>query len=321
MTTTQRLERPAPANLDQRTRESIEVYGRISRVGEEATRRVLDAPVPALVVQNLPFVTMAGLFLEGSMRPSGIARATGLSSGGVSALLERLENAGLLSRGPGQVPGDRRGVVVRLTDDGEATMDIVASLVSEFVERLFRDLRPLIELRARRGAIRPAAPLLPPLRVPDQGSAGGVPVGPRREDVFVFLCLVQLGERVGRARWARMDDLRSLPGNVPLLAIIALFIHDALRPSEIATMTGLTSGGVSDLLERMEAGGFITRSHGHVADDRRAVTVRLTAKGRAAMLVEIDLLNDAVDRFLDEIAATIDHRARGVEGRAGAATG
>ena len=50
------------------------------------------------------------LFLKGVSTPSELARHTGLTSGATTAMLDRLENAGLIERQPN--PDDRRGTLI-----------------------------------------------------------------------------------------------------------------------------------------------------------------------------------------------------------------
>ena len=50
------------------------------------------------------------LFLKGIATPSELARHTGLTSGATTAMLDRLEKAGLIERRPN--PDDRRGTLV-----------------------------------------------------------------------------------------------------------------------------------------------------------------------------------------------------------------
>jgi DNA-binding MarR family transcriptional regulator len=50
------------------------------------------------------------LFLKGTATPSELARQTGLTSGAATAMLDRLERAGLIERRPN--PDDRRGTLV-----------------------------------------------------------------------------------------------------------------------------------------------------------------------------------------------------------------
>lgn len=50
------------------------------------------------------------LFLKGVATPSELARHTGLTSGATTAMLDRLEKAGLIERKPN--PDDRRGTLI-----------------------------------------------------------------------------------------------------------------------------------------------------------------------------------------------------------------
>lgn len=50
------------------------------------------------------------LFLKSVSTPSELARQTGLTSGATTAMLDRLEKAGLIERRPN--PGDRRGTLI-----------------------------------------------------------------------------------------------------------------------------------------------------------------------------------------------------------------
>ena len=50
------------------------------------------------------------LFLKGFSTPSELARHTGLTSGATTAMLDRLEKAGLIERQPN--PDDRRGTLI-----------------------------------------------------------------------------------------------------------------------------------------------------------------------------------------------------------------
>lgn len=51
----------------------------------------------------------------------------------------------------------------------------------------------------------------------------------------------------------------------------------SLTCSEIAEKTLITKGGITGILDRLEARGLVKRIHSR--DDRRSVTVRLSAKG------------------------------------------
>jgi DNA-binding MarR family transcriptional regulator len=87
-----------------------------------ATRRLEEiAPDPELV-QNSPFITLAVLGREGPQRPTELQDRTGLSSGGMTKALQRLEDVGLLHREPGADPDDGRVVEVSLTPSGHRTL-------------------------------------------------------------------------------------------------------------------------------------------------------------------------------------------------------
>jgi DNA-binding MarR family transcriptional regulator len=56
------------------------------------------------------------LFLKGIATPSELARHTGLTSGATTAMLDRLEKAGLIERRPN--PDDRRGTLITPAKSG-----------------------------------------------------------------------------------------------------------------------------------------------------------------------------------------------------------
>ncbi|WKZ46287.1 MAG: MarR family transcriptional regulator [Anaerolineales bacterium] len=58
------------------------------------------------------------LYQKGIATPSELARFTGLTSGATTALLDRLERAGLIERRPN--PNDRRGTLIAPTEGSSA---------------------------------------------------------------------------------------------------------------------------------------------------------------------------------------------------------
>lgn len=60
------------------------------------------------------------LFLNGQAAPTELARHTGLTSGATTAMLDRLEKAGLIERRPN--PDDRRGMLVTPAESAAAKM-------------------------------------------------------------------------------------------------------------------------------------------------------------------------------------------------------
>ena len=71
------------------------------------------------LVRNDNVAVIAELWVTGPRRPAEIQLLTGLTSGGVTKLLDRMEELGVVERTFGMVPGDRRAILVSLTPLGE----------------------------------------------------------------------------------------------------------------------------------------------------------------------------------------------------------
>jgi DNA-binding HxlR family transcriptional regulator len=100
-----------------------------------------------------------------------------------------------------------------------------------------------------------------------------------------------------------------LNGNGPIAVLFALDLEGPKRPTELQEITGLTSGGVSKLLDRMEALGLVTREFGAIAEDRRGALVRLTPRGRRTSRK----IGNAVGDALAELRVQIKELGRLVE--------
>jgi DNA-binding MarR family transcriptional regulator len=83
-----------------------------------------------------------------------------------------------------------------------------------------------------------------------------------------------------------------LMGNTPLRVLCLLDLDGPTRPSAISEVVGLTSGGMTKLLDRLEAAGLIERSYGVIAADHRGVSVALTGEGRRTIRVAAEALID-----------------------------
>lgn len=71
-----------------------------------------------------------------------------------------------------------------------------------------------------------------------------------------------------------------LTGNAEVIVITHLDARGQLQPSDIVSLTGMTSGGVTNLLDRLEKNGFIRREYGTMKGDRRVSVLSLTPLGR-----------------------------------------
>ena len=76
--------------------------------------------------------------------------------------------------------------------------------------------------------------------------------------------------RLGRAVHDAITDRvgSDLAGNPDVFVICSLHLRGPLRPSDIVDGIGMTSGGVTKLIDRLEQNGYIRREFGAVASDR-----------------------------------------------------
>lgn len=129
-------ELPAATPTAEAAPTALEQLERFARLGMdfEATMAARGAHEPTPVKAML--VLCAAAPPDGT-RPRDLLELTDLSSGGITMLLDRLEDAGLIQRTTGQAP-DRRAVRVTLTDLGRR----------ELHDRLTRAVRHLAQIRS-----------------------------------------------------------------------------------------------------------------------------------------------------------------------------
>jgi len=133
------------------------VIGRLNEAASLISRERLAPVFARFGLQQGEFDVLATLRRSGkpfALTPTDLYEATMVTSGAMTARLDRLEKAGLTERAPH--PSDRRGVVVALTEKGLALTDealaahvanehdILAGLTREERETLARLLGKLI---------------------------------------------------------------------------------------------------------------------------------------------------------------------------------
>lgn len=99
------------------------VTGRIIRLSAIFQAAFAEAYAP-LGINESDFGVLATLRRAGDpfeLTPTMLARNMMMTSGGMTATLDRVERKGLISRAPN--PADRRGSLVRLTDEGRRVID------------------------------------------------------------------------------------------------------------------------------------------------------------------------------------------------------
>lgn len=101
----------------------------------------------ALEGANAPPLSAAGfqallaLYADAPNQPSALARTTGIPATGFTPVLDRLQELGLVTRR--SHPDDRRGVLIHLTDAGEALRGTLVPLAQQLNDRLWQAITSL----------------------------------------------------------------------------------------------------------------------------------------------------------------------------------
>ena len=121
---------------------AMAVFGRIYRLarmsGDHVERAYADYGIGRAEFDVLATLRRSGAPFQ--LSPGVLAESMMLSSGGTTARLDRLEKAGLVERIPS--PGDRRSVLVRLTDQGREIIDGAVAAGLEEQRRLLSHMTP-----------------------------------------------------------------------------------------------------------------------------------------------------------------------------------
>jgi DNA-binding MarR family transcriptional regulator len=215
---------------------------------------LVDDVVGAGSSGNAEVQVLTALVETPALRPRDIMELTGLSRAGVAALVSRLEEIGLVERHHGK--RDRRTVLTSLTRAGRRRLaELDTALEWHYVES-----RPLVEE-------------IVTLLCGDQASSA-------KRDVSETAMMV--AGRMGAAGApydSQLADEVGLVNAKSRIALTALLADGPLRPGELADVLELTSGGLTYLVNQLEADGLVERSYGLLAEDRRAVVISLTERG------------------------------------------
>jgi DNA-binding MarR family transcriptional regulator len=215
---------------------------------------LVDDVVGAGSSGNAEVQVLTALVETPALRPRDIMELTGLSRAGVAALVSRLEEIGLVERRHGK--RDRRTVLTSLTRAGRRRLaELDTALELHFVES--------------RSIVAEIVALL-----------GGDQASPVKRDVSETALMV--AGRMGAAGApydSQLADEVSLVNAKSRIALAALLADGPLRPGELADVLELTSGGLTYLVNQLEADGLVERSYGLLVEDRRAVVIALTERG------------------------------------------
>lgn len=242
----------------------------VNRIGIRSTSRLVDAGLGELS-SNVAIAVLSQLDANGPSRPRELLPSTKLTRGGLSNLLNRLESAGLIARVYGDVPGDRRGATVELTGAGADALSAINRIVTNTLVALEADLAEL-------------ATSIDSITTPDASSIPAT-ASPTHHSGLLSLA--------GAAIVDALADVDPDDPTPPKTAVVLASAAepDHTRPSELIEATGLSSGGVSQLLDRLEDGDLIRR-RGNLSPDRRAVQIELTARGRGHLVRQLTMVAD-----------------------------
>lgn len=204
--------------------------------------------------------------LAGPLSPTRLAQLTGASRNTVARSLERLSSAGWISRSPD--PRDGRSVMIKLTPNGSRRIHVFKSLVSDlFVSEqpLVKEVLDIVDLD------------------PDPSS---LPASFSVDDAVIAMALAG-------ARFV-VDVRDALAPFGPLDAsdrftLALLYARGTQRPGQLAEELRFAPSGMSGVLARLEDAALISRTHDHRPDDRRAVLVTLTPRGRSAANIMVEV--------------------------------
>src|SRR5262245_32064757 len=95
---------------------------------------------------------------------------------------------------------------------------------------------------------------------------------------------------------AGFDELR-----LPHMAVLQFPGPDGVRPGTLAERAGMSKQAMNQLLQSLEAAGYIARSPAR--DDGRTRVVRFTRRGRAAYSKIADILGDIKGEWTAELGS------------------
>lgn len=98
------------------------------------------------LIDNAALLVLGRVELEGPKRPHDLAAEIGMTTGGMSKLLDRMEGLGVVRRRRGEVPDDGRAVVVAITDTGSDVLDRIAEELGAALPQTRALVREMVEL-------------------------------------------------------------------------------------------------------------------------------------------------------------------------------
>ena len=234
---------------------------------------IADAVLSTEYIGNAQLRAIVAIAGTGPQTTRQLAQGSGMSRAATTKLVNHLEATDLVEIS--RDPRDRRRVLVTPTDSGQSAFQ----RLSVDLDVCFRRAEPIAKEIVR--------DIDDHLAVTDRDIDTCGTDGP-----------LELLDEIARVGIELDDACRHVTGFQPpqgrqRVALIMLVYSNDLRPGDFAEELGLSSGGVSHLLDQLEGEGLVERRYGALVD-RRGVVVTITDRGRAAM--------DAFCRGVREVA-------------------
>jgi DNA-binding MarR family transcriptional regulator len=249
--------------LDRRRRALVELQSLLVRCTIELTR-ITNAELGRGTGGNRAVQVLLAVHDEPGVSPSHLADHLGVARSAIARAVRDLEHQEVVSRTADR--RDRRVMRLHLTDLGRRRIESFERAVAERFRADAAAVTAALDRVQGPPAVAPAAstPLAAVRALADAGAA-------YVDDVEV--AMTSYGATHPSERFA----------------VALLLDTSGLRPVALATALHLTTGGISQLLDRLEARQLVDRSP-RLDADRRAVVVRLTEHGEAAAITALDIM-------------------------------
>ncbi len=198
--------------------------------------------------------------------PSKLADRLGLARSAVARAISTLEDRGLVLRRSDRQ--DRRVMHLTITDAGRGRIELFERELARYFGSVAPSVQELLDAWQGERLVLAKGHVAPLAAASALASTGGAYV----QDVQAALEPFGISHAADR------------------FAISLLNERKGLQPVQLARALRLTTGGVSQLVDRLEARNLVRRTH-LSGGDRRAVVITLTDRGDEAAAVMLDALD------------------------------
>jgi DNA-binding MarR family transcriptional regulator len=225
---------------------------------------------PAELTANSAVAVLTALVDHGPQRPRELLESVPITSGGLSKLLDRLEQLGLVERRVPVGVDDGRAITIHLSARGRRQWNRLQTVSLDALGSCAADAKEILRLC---------------------DDAGAAPAGDSGETVD----LLHFGSRLGLGLADIIESRSSVALEVNDFIVLAVaFVEGPVRPRRIVDAVGLTSGGTTKLVDRLVTNGLVSRKFGALDDDHRAVLVSITRAGERTLLPVLDGIGEQI---------------------------